>query len=180
MPKTSDIPRSGASEQPVKRVNPGALPNTPKTPDNVGIGRYVSNSQDDGKNRIVPEEQDKTAELPKLGKGHSTNDAFFAQTKSTSAVIPKNNSAAPQIGRQIPKQPSKHSGEEAYDDENSRRESLSHPRTSGRRSTQILASKRVSDLIDDDEDIRGHGNNRSNDSVVDDIISGLNNHNNLS
>lgn len=171
IPKTSDIPRSGGSAPAPKRVNPGAMP---KTPDAVGISRYIDNSQD-GKLPNNADTQDKTAELPKIKKSRDAGDAFFAQTTSTSAVIPKNNSAAPQIGRQIPKRPA----EEPDADENSRRsETVSHPRTSGRRSTQILASKRVSDLIDDDDDVRGHGNNRSNDSIVDDIISGINNHNN--
>lgn len=175
IPKKTDIPHSGSSEPAPKRVNPGALPDMPKTPDNVGISRYIDNSQD---GKSLNSTQDKTAELPKIKKNRDTGDAFFAQTTSTSAVIPKNNSTAPQIGRQIPKR----SAEQQNKDENSRRsETIPHPRTAGRRSTQILASKRVSDLIDDDDDNsygRGHGNNRSNDSIVDDIISGINNHNN--
>lgn len=185
IPKTSEIPRSGGLGPAPKQVNPGVLPNMPKTPDTVGISRYIGNSQNDSMIRNDQDLQDKTAELPKIGKNRDPGDAFFAQTTSTSAVIHKNGeqptksskgvTAAPQIGRQLSKRPVSELNEE---ESNQRGEVIPPPRTSGRRSTQILASKRVSDLIDDDDDVRGHGNNRSNDSIVDDIIAGINNHNN--
>ncbi len=179
--KRNNEPKFGqaSSDSVKKRVNPGAIPSgNPRTPDSVGVSRYIRNSQESGN------VTDKTAELPDIGKTRDSGDAFFAQTTSTSAIIPKNgfggdsrNSStdstvsaravgrqAPQIGKQSPKRV----------DEN-RDENVIPHRTAGKRSTQILASKRVEDLISDDDD--DHGKKRFNDSVVDDIISGMNNHN---
>lgn len=202
MPRTSNTDDSRETAK--KRINPGALPSDiPKTPDTVGMSRYISNSQGSGL------ASDKTAELPDIRKSRDLGDAFFAQTTSTSAVIPKDgvssaNAAgpagslkkpgtsrtsgfvggedddlprasagtsrgAPQIGRQAPKRADRDADDERDD-------VIAPHRVSGRRSAQILASKRVEDLISDDDDFRGK--NRSNDSVVDDIISGINNHDN--
>lgn len=199
MPRTSNTDDSRDIAK--KRVNPGVLPSDmPKTPDAVGVSRYISNSQASGS------ASDKTAELPDIRKSRDPGDAFFAQTTSTSAVIPKDgvssaNAAgslkkqgtsrtrgsvgtgdddlprasagvsrgAPQIGRQVSKRTDRDADDERDD-------IIAPHRTSGRRSAQILASKRVEDLISDDDDVRGK--NRSNDSVVDDIISGINNHDN--
>lgn len=134
----------------VKRTNPGAISrNEPKTPENIGVSRYISNSESIG--------SDKTNELPKLAKkeARDNGDAFFAQTTVSSLVNSKN---APQIGRQ------------RRQDETE--ETVSRPaKTAGRRSSQIIASKRVEDLISDDDDIRDR--NRIHDNPVDDIISGL-------
>lgn len=132
----------------------------PKTPETVGIGRYLQNSENS-------ESKSKTAELPELSK-KDTSDAFFAQTSSTSVgdVLNSENRVrtggqAPQIGRQIRRE---------SDDDGVK--TLSRPaKTAGKRSSQILASKRVEDLIDDDEDIRDK--NRISDNVVDDILAGL-------
>lgn len=156
-----------------KRVNPAAINREPATPETVGIGRYVQNAQ----NAKTAEEPDvsgsKTTELPKLNKDiakNDTRDAFFTQTDTPSAAARSKDEQdrlpgkgpAPQIGRQIPKRSS------GDDDE----PVIKRPKTSGKRSTQILASKRVEDLFSDDEDdVRDK--NRINNDVVDDIISGF-------
>ena len=152
-----------------KRVNPGAINHEPATPENVGIGRYVQNTQ-------RADDQDasasKTTELPKLNTEtpkHDARDAFFTQTTSTSAVIRSDDSQglstkkgqAPQIGRQTLK---RSAGEE-------NEPIIKRPKTTGKRSTQILASKRVDDLFSDDDDVRDK--NRIKGDVVDDILSGI-------
>lgn len=160
------------SAQSSKRVNHGIIAgDAPRTPDRVGVSRYISNSREGGA------VGDKTAELPNI-KSRDTGDAFFAQTTSTSASIPKNGLGtgsseqlispravgrqAPQIGRQA----SKRGADEEIN------EPTVH-RTSGRRSTQILASKRVEDLISDDDDDRSQ--KRYNDDVGDGFFSEINN-----
>lgn len=153
-----------------KRVNPAVINRAePATPENIGIGRYVQNAKRD---KNFDDQPSKTAELPDIGKDtvkRDARDAFFTQTTSPSAAVraddpqslPPRKGQAPQIGRQIPKRVS---GDED--------EPVMKPRrTSGKRSTQILASKRVDDLISDDEDVREK--KRLNDDIVDDILSGI-------
>lgn len=153
-----------------KRVNPAAISrDEPATPGNVGIGRYVQNS----KNASTAVDSDsKTAELPDIGRElvkRDTRDAFFTQTEAPSAAaradapesLPPRKGQAPQIGRQIPKRVSD-SEEEPV---------IKRPKSAGKRSTQILASKNVDDLISDDDDVRDK--NRIKDDVVDDILSGI-------
>lgn len=169
--KTSADPKPAdpAQDDVKKRVNPGAIAGgAPRTPDAVGVSRYISNSRD-GKGI-----SDKTAELPDIGKARDQGDAFFAQTTSTSAVIPKDSAADSSstlraVGRQVPQ-----IGRQSRTSEE-RDEPVITPRTAGKRSAQILASKRVEDLISDDDD----GRIRKSDSVVDDIISGINKHDNF-
>ncbi len=138
----------------VKRVNPAAISrDEPKTPENIGVSRYISNSES-----VVV--SDKTNELPKLAKKEvrDNSDAFFTQTTVSTVSSLANSKNAPQIGRQ-----------RRQDDSE---ETVSRPaKTAGRRSSQIIASKRVEDLISDDDDIRDQ--NRIHDNLVDDIISGL-------
>lgn len=153
-----------------KRVNPAAISRSePATPENVGIGRYVQNAK---RGEDIDAEMSKTAELPNISKDiikQDTRDAFFTQTTSTSASVrsdetqslPPRKGQAPQIGRQIPKRVSDNEDDPV----------IKRPKTSGKRSTQILASKRVDDLISDDDDVRDK--NRIKDDVVDDILSGI-------
>lgn len=164
IPLTDKKPEAPKTAEPSPEVEP-------RTPEKVGVSRYISNSREGG------EVGEKTAELPNL-KSRDTGDAFFAQTTSTSAVIPKNGLGAssteqlispkavgrqaPQIGKQVSKRE-----EEA--------EPVVH-RTAGRRSTQILASKRVEDLISDDDDDRRQ--KRFKGDAVDDIFSEINNRKN--
>lgn len=171
IPLTDRTASESTSQSAVKkRVNPAAINrDEPATPGNVGIGRYVQNS----KNASAANDPDsKTAELPKISMEtakRDTRDAFFTQTSAPSATtrnddvqsLPPRTGQAPQIGRQIPKRVSD-SEEEPV---------IKRPKTAGKRSTQILASKRVDDLFSDDEDVRDK--NRIRDDVVDDILSGI-------
>lgn len=151
-----------------KRANQGSIKRTePTTPEAIGISRYLQNSRPPEKDI----ESSKTAELPdlnaELSKDESKN-AFFTQTAAPAPVarlndtqtLPPRKGQAPQIGRQLPKRVS--------DDEEPL---VKRPRTTGKRSTQILASKRVEDLFSDDDDIRDK--KRIKDDIVDDIISGI-------
>ncbi len=150
------IPLTNKTEPPVaeqkKRVNPVSVQTdnekheTAKTPENVGISRYIKN------NEPAENEKTKTAEIPQISK-KNTSDAFFTQTNVSSIG---GRGQAPQIGRQIPHKTS---------------EENPLQKTSGKRSSSILASKRVDDLIADDDDTRDK--NRINDNVIDDIIAGL-------
>ncbi len=152
-----------------KRVNPAAINRAePATPENIGIGRYVQNTKLD---KNIEDKSSKTAELPKLGKEtpkRDTRDAFFTQTTAPSAAVrdddpplPPRRGQAPQIGRQLPKRVNDIEDEPV----------IKPRRTTGKRSTQILASKRVDDLISDDEDVRER--KRFSDDIVDDILSGI-------
>lgn len=168
--KIDDVQPIDISQNSVKkRVNPGSINRgEPITPENVGISRYIKNSKPAG----ADSDGSKTAELPDLKRELAKNDskdAFFAQTAAPAPVVrmndpqtlPPRKGQAPQIGRQLPKRVS--------DDEEE--PVVKRPKTTGKRSTQILASKRVDDLISDDDDIRDK--KRIKDDVVDDIISGI-------
>lgn len=145
------------------RVNPAAIKpdldksaeKKPSTPENIAVSRYIKNTE----NSSV---SGKTAEIPQI-PAPDTSDAFFTQTVSSpiSKGIPKSNNA-PQIGKQIPKRPKVE--EEETDITRS-------PKAAGKRSSQILASKRVEDLIDDDDDVRSK--KRITNTMVDDIMSGI-------
>lgn len=89
---------------------------------------------------------DKTAERPLVGRQNS-NKAFFAQTSEPTKP--------PQIGLFGKNETSREAARPA----------------SGRRSSQILASKRVEDLISDDEDVRDRS--RISETLIDDILSGM-------
>lgn len=109
----------------------------PRTPNNVAIGRYAQNSETDSSDNGSG---GKTAELPKLPK-RDAGDAFFAQTDtptfSEDAIKRLNN--APQLGGGSEK--GIMAGRTA--------------RTARKRSTQIIASKGLDDLLSDDDDSRG-------------------------
>lgn len=83
----------------------------------------------------------KTAERALVGRQRS--NAFFAQTSEPSTPPQINISGKTDVSRQ----------------------------TSGRRSSQILASKRMEDLISDEDDERDRAG--TSDSYIDDILSGL-------
>lgn len=129
--------------------------NTAVTPENIAVSRYIKNAEQSDTNG-------NTAEIPQIQKRDS-GDAFFTQTTSSalSKGIPKPNNA-PQIGRQLPKRA------KTEDTEN---DILRSPKTTGKRSSQILASKRVEDLIDDDDDVRSK--KRITNSMIDDIMSDI-------
>lgn len=154
------------------RLNPASIaPDaTPETPEKIALGKYIANVEstrsaaDDGTDKP----NGKTAEIQGVAK-HSASDAFFAQTttSSLSRGLPTANNA-PQIGRQI----SRHSSSQQNKDGANASASAAHSSgTAGKRSSQILASKRVEDLIDDDDDIRSK--KRITNSMVDDIMSDI-------
>ena len=89
---------------------------------------------------------EKTAERPLVGR-QNPNKAFFAQTSEPTKP--------PQIG--------------FFGKNETARDSARS--STGRRSSQILASKRVEDLISDDEDV--HDRSRISETLIDDILSGM-------
>lgn len=94
----------------------------------------------------------KTEELPIFQRDDSS-DAFFTQSK------------VPQISKHLPKKPQ--AVEENGDEENN---AAFPSRTSTKRSSQIIANKRVEDLMKDDDDKRD-----KNRYEIDDILSGISN-----
>lgn len=115
---------------------------------------FRNNSEKKGEKTINPSEKTgKTAEIPDFAKSGSS-DAFFTQSR------------VPQIGRQLPKKPQV-SVEELREDE---KNAAFPTRTASKRSTQIIANKRVEDLMRDDDDVRDKTRYE-----VDDILSGLSN-----
>lgn len=93
---------------------------------------------------------EKTEELP-IFQRDDAGDAFFTQSN------------VPQIGKQLPKKPPV--AEESRDEE----KSAGLPtRTSSKRSSQIIANKRVEDLMRDEDDKRD-----KNRYEIDDILSGI-------
>ncbi|MGN0670093.1 MAG: hypothetical protein ACI4JZ_06040, partial [Oscillospiraceae bacterium] len=94
--------------------------------------------------------REKTEELPIFQKD-DTSDAFFTQSK------------VPQISKLLPKkQPA--SEENSNDDRNA----AFPTRTTSKRSSQIIANKRVEDLMKDEDDKRD-----KNRYEIDDILSGI-------
>lgn len=153
---TSDSEKPAPVEKP--KLNPAAIaPQKPaETPENIAVSRYIANSRD-----VSGESTAEVAPVPKKDAA----DAFFAQTSKSalSRGIPSANNA-PQIGRQITKRP-KHEVQSEDEGETAR-----PAKSAGKRSSQILASKRVEDLIGDDDDVRDK--KRITNSMIDDIISG--------
>ncbi len=147
-------PKPVPAEKP--KLDTSAAPSKPApTPEKVAVGRYVSMSENGKPSNSAPQ-------IP----GSGSDDAFFAQTTRSplSRGIPQHNTA-PQIGRQV-------SARRKPDSESPGEAEMPRPaKTAGKRSSQILASKRVEDLIDDDDDDRGK--KRVTNSMVDDIMSGM-------
>lgn len=163
--KTGNFSKLSAAEKP--KLNPAAIsPNAnPETPGKIALGKYAANAVNESSKAKT---DDKTAEIQDVSK-RDLSDAFFAQTTTSSLShgLPTANNA-PQIGRQI----SKHSASQQNKDGAKSSASASHSSgTAGKRSSQILASKRVEDLIDDDDDIRSK--KRITNSMVDDIMSDI-------
>lgn len=161
---TKSAPQNQPTEKP--KINPAVMPKTAETPENIAVSRYISNSQNAALQLSSITSEGNTAEIPQLPK-RDNGDAFFAQTTSSSLSkgIPTANNA-PQIGRQITKRPRTDVSDSAND-------SVRTPKSAGKRSSQILASKRVEDLIGDDDDIRSK--KRITNTMVDDIMSDIKN-----
>lgn len=170
--------RKSQTEQQMSRLNPGALPREvaksarpvrleptaepkdyPKSPKSVAISGY-SKISDNIKNPLVTTSiKDKTAELPIIPKRDSS-DAFFTQTSVSTG---KQKRSVPQIGNTAGESNFEKSGESV---------NKSTPRVvSGRKSSQILASKSIDDLISDDDDY--HDKSRISNNVVDDILADI-------
>lgn len=148
-------PDKPAPAQKPKLDTTSAPPSKPTTPENIALGRYASMSENGKSASSAPQ-------IPRSG----SDDAFFAQTSKSplSKGIPKHNDA-PQIGRQVSKR-------QKSETESAGEAEMPRPaKTAGKRSSQILASKRVEDLIDDDDDDRSK--KRVTNSMVDDIMSGM-------
>lgn len=167
--ETADI--RAASDKP--KLNPAAISPSakPETPEKIALGKYIANAENTASSaadNATVKSDGKTAEIQEVFK-HDASDAFFAQTTTSSLShgLPNVNNA-PQIGRQI----SKRSEPQQSKDESASSASAVHTsRTAGKRSSQILASKRVEDLIGDDDDIRSK--KRMTNSMVDDIMSDI-------
>ncbi len=154
--KKPEQPKPAPAEKPKPKLDTSAAPSKPApTPEKVAVGRYVSMSENSKPSNSAPQ----------ISRGDA-DDAFFAQTTSSplSKGIPKQNTA-PQIGRQV-------SARRKSNPESPGEAEMPRPaKTAGKRSSQILASKRVEDLIDDDDDDRSK--KRVTNSMVDDIVSGM-------
>lgn len=146
---------SVTAEHSAAKTNPAAIRPEPKATVNTVLERNKQNSEK-ASNDKVPE---KTAEIPVLNTKKLDDDAFFAQSSVGIKTIP-------QIGRQRPAQtPS--------DDAQPHSTHARLEKPSGKRSTQILASKGLEDLFSDDDDEPVTTSRRTDDSAVNDILSGL-------
>ena len=130
----------------------------PKPPVNTAAERYLQNTEKTQRESVPV----KTAELPAVSEKPNVSDAFFAQPSA-------GKQSAPQIGRQrrlqLPPENETPVLRTAYP--------KPEKATSGKRSTQILASKSFDDLLSDDDDpsySRGGSN-----KAVDDILANINN-----
>lgn len=160
-----------------KKINPGTISSDhtrsmkpeptaepkdyPKSPRTAAMGAYskISENTPNANPLISATVKDKTTQLPNLPKRNS-NDAFFSQT---SAATGRQKRAAPQIGKSAGESESERAGESA---------NKSAPRAvSGRKSSQILASKSIDDLISDDDDF--HDRPHISKNIVDDILADI-------
>lgn len=153
------------------KINSGALPKSStvkseptaepknKAPRSMAIGAYSAISENKKPDPLVTAPvKDKTAEIPDV-LSREPNDAFFVQT---SVAAGRQKRSAPQIGKPA-------GGTERAGESNAK----STPTTvSRRKSSQILASKNIDDLISDDDDDRRSLSRISND-VVDDILADI-------
>lgn len=165
-----------------KKTNPGTIPvdyakpakpkptaepkDYPKPPKTAAVGAYSKVSENTQSNipLITTPVKDKTTELPNIPK-RDPGDAFFSQAPATN----RQKLAVPQIGK---------SAGESKPEKVSDNALRSVPKaTSGRKSSQILASKRIDDLISDDDDYRDKP--RTNKDIVDDILADINKNNNI-
>lgn len=111
----------------------------PRTPSNVAVSRYAQNSEEitAEPRRSAPS---KTAELPDIPK-KDTSDAFFAQTDApmfNEDTFKRANSAVSKAAQRERNEDGIAAGRTA--------------RTARRRSTQIIASKGLDELLSDDDD----------------------------
>lgn len=139
----------------VKKLNPAALRTEPKTPLNISANRSPQSSESSSGEKT----SEKTAELPVFSK-KTDKDAFFAQPSV-------GKQSASRIGRTRPSRADDNDELDAPRPYHAKNE-----KASGKRSTQILASKGLNDLLSDDDE---NAYSRSaGDRAVDEILAGLN------
>lgn len=173
--------KKAATNQPAK-INSGAIPSDyvkasrsepiaepkgyPKAQNPAVIGAYSKSAENILKSPplITSPVKDRTAEISSPLKRDS-DEAFFTQT----SVIGRQNRSAPQIGK-----PAGEGKSEIISNNSSK----SHPKAiPGRKSSQILATKSIDDLISDDNDYRD--NPRTNKDIIDDILADINRNDNI-
>lgn len=164
------------------KINPGAIPSDyakpskskpvaepkdyPKSPKPAAIGAYSKSVENTSKSSplITSPVKDRTTEISSSLKRDS-GEAFFTQT----SAVGRQNRSAPQIGKPAGESKSETTSDNAL---------KSVPKAaSGRKSSQILASKRIDDLISDDDDYRDKP--RINKDIVDDILADINKNDNI-
>lgn len=138
-----------------KPINKPKTESTADKPKNAGTLRPDISTASTGRfDKVVPLEKNPAVKKEDASPKKEPSDAFFTQ------------STVPQIQKNAYFRSSRNnSAENDKDDENSR-----PMKTASKRSTEIIAGKRVEDLIGDDDDIRDKS--RYND--IDEIISGFN------
>lgn len=139
----------------IKKLNPAAIRPEPKTPLNVSANRSPQNYEGESSEKT----SEKTAELPLFSK-RADNDAFFAQPSVGKQSVP-------QIGRTRSAR-----ADDSDEFDAPRPYHAKAEKTSGKRSTQILASKGLNDLFSDDDE-NAYSKN-AGDRAVDEILAGLN------
>lgn len=166
------------TEQQMNKFNPGVLPreNTkstkpvrseptaepkdyPKSSNSTITGARFKTPEELKNPLVTTPSKDKTAEIPIIPK-RDLSDAFFAQT---SVPTGRQKRSAPQIGKTVNESNSEKT-------EDSVKKSAVRA-ASGRKSSQILASKNIDDLISDDDDY--HDKTRISNNVVDDILADI-------
>lgn len=147
------------SAKPVRPESTAEPKDYPKSPKPAAIGAYSKMPENLKSPLVTAPVKDKTAELPTIPKRDSS-DAFFTQT---TAPTGRQKRSAPQIGKTSGESDSEKSGNEIK---------KSVPRAvSSRKSSQILASKSIDDLISDDDDY--HDKARISSNVVDNILADI-------
>lgn len=161
--KLPERPSSGYTS--IINIDRGAEPKSefkaePRASSGTTAGKYAQNS---GEVTAEPRRatSSKTAELPNIQK-KDAGDAFFTQTDTPTfneEALKRYNASfrAPQLGKSEDK-PGTAAGRTA--------------RTARKRSTQIIASKGLDDLFSDDDDTPNR-RRTSGDTVVDDILAGV-------
>lgn len=151
-PEKKETPIISLTDKPISKPKPEPAAEKPK---NAGTLRPDVSTASTGRfDKVVPLEKNPTAKKEDASAKKEPSDAFFTQ------------STVPQIQKNAYfRNTRNNSAEDDKDDENTR-----PMKTASKRSTEIIAGKRVEDLIGDDDDIRDKS--RYND--IDEIISGFN------
>lgn len=154
-PEKKETPIIPLTDKPINKPADKPKPEPAEKPKNAGTLRPDVSTANTGRfDKIVPLEKNPALKKDEVSLKNEPSDAFF--TQSTVPQIQKN-----AYFRNV----RNNSSENDKDEENTRT-----MKTASKRSTEIIAGKRVEELIGDDDDIRDKS--RYND--VDEIISGFN------